>query len=228
VLTAVHHDVELRLVDDGFTDVPYVYRHAAKGGWYERPFLEHIRSLELRGVYVDVGAHLGTHTLWFARLCPSTHVHAIEPVARFAGVLRANLAANGVDDKVTVHEVGVAGSSGTATNFLSRHHQAGFDGPLETVSGVDVTFPVQPLDALVRGRVVVVKIDVEGMEADVIAGAHKLLMKHRPVVYAEANDDTRAKATLDALAPLGYEPTGRVFNHSPTYEYTVPRRRRGR
>jgi FkbM family methyltransferase len=228
VLSVVHHGVELRLVDDGFVDQPYVYRHAAKGGWYERPFLEHIRSLDLRGVYVDVGAHLGTHALWFARLCPSTHVHAIEPVARFATVLRANLAANGVERKVTVHEVGVSSTNGTATNFLSRHHQAGFDGPLEIASGVDETFPVEPLDALVRGRVVVVKIDVEGMEADVVAGAHRLLSKYHPVVFAEANDDTHAKATLEALAPLGYEPTGRVFNRSPTYEYTVPKRRRGR
>src|SRR3954451_5993667 len=123
VLTATHHGAELRLVDDGFAETPYVYRHAAKGGWYERPFLEHIRSLELRGAYVDVGAHLGTHTIWFARLCRATTVHAIEPVARFARVLRANVDANGIARHVHVHEVGVSDRDGTATNYLSPHHQ---------------------------------------------------------------------------------------------------------
>jgi hypothetical protein len=41
-----------------------------KDGWYEEDFLEHVRCLGRRGVYVDVGAHLGTATIWFGALCP--------------------------------------------------------------------------------------------------------------------------------------------------------------
>src|SRR4051812_3664006 len=88
MLTVKRHDVEMFFDDSGFTETPYVYGPLLKDQVYEEAFLEHIRSLDRRGAYVDIGGHLGTHTVWFAQLCPSTHVHTFEPVSRFADVVR--------------------------------------------------------------------------------------------------------------------------------------------
>jgi hypothetical protein len=82
MLTVERYNTKLHFDDDGFTELPYVYGPLTSGRVYEENFLQHIRDLGRRGDYVDVGAHLGTHTVWFAKLCPSTHVHAFEPVAR--------------------------------------------------------------------------------------------------------------------------------------------------
>lgn len=201
------------------TEIPYTYRPFQNGGWYEEAFLEHIRRQGRPGVYVDAGAHLGTHTAWFAVLCPSTHVYAIEPVTHFADQLDRLVEANALTYHVTVHRVGVSDQPGTATNHLSAEHQTGFD-PAGKPMARDETFPVTTLDDLIHEPVAVIKIDVEGMEGHVLRGATRILSTYRPTVYAEAWKRDQLRDIIRLLRPLGYRPTGRVFNSSPTYEFS--------
>src|SRR5262245_34153210 len=52
---------------------------ALQHSFYERAMLEAIKDLNLEGIYVDAGAHVGNHTVYFAQECPSTKVIAVEP-----------------------------------------------------------------------------------------------------------------------------------------------------
>jgi FkbM family methyltransferase len=217
MLTIERHGVTVRFDDTGFTEPPYVYLPLARGRWYEEAFLEHIRSLDRVGAYVDVGAHLGTHALWFAMLCRSTVVHAIEPVPRYADVIDRNVAANGLERRVVVHRVGVSDRAGLATNYLSREHQVGFVSDAEPVRE---TFEIVRLDELVPRPVAVIKLDIEGMELAALRGAEGLL-EDRPVVFAEAHSEEELEAIDEALDHAGYGATGRVFNASPTYEWVA-------
>jgi FkbM family methyltransferase len=220
MLTAHRHGLDVHFPQvPGATEVPYTYRSMSDGGWYEESFLEHIRRKGRRGVYVDAGAHLGTHTAWFALLCPSTHVHAVEPVARFADQIDRVVEANDLARHVTVHRVGLADRPGTATNHLCAAHQTGFD-PAGAAAGRDETFPVTTLDHLIAEPVAVIKIDVEGMEDSVLRGAQRILSADRPSVYVEAWDRDKLRTIARVLRPFGYRATGRVFNSSPTYEFT--------
>jgi FkbM family methyltransferase len=222
MLTVTRHGVRLHFDDQGFVDTPYVYQPLHRGQVYEEGFLNHVRALARSGVYVDVGAHLGTHTLWFAALCQSTHVHAFEPVGRFAEVVRRNVTANGMDAKVTVHQVGLSDTKGHATNELSREHQIGF---MADATAASEDFPIVRLDDVLRREpVAVMKLDVEGMEGSVLRGARRLLERWRPVVYAEAHSDQAFDEIRQVLAEHGYKPTGKVFNASPTYEFAAPPR----
>jgi FkbM family methyltransferase len=200
------------------TETPYTYRAFTSGDWYEELFLEHIRRLGRSGVYVDAGAHLGTHTAWFAALCPSTHVHAVEPVSRFADQVDRVVQANGLERKVTVHRVGLSDEPGRATNHLSPEHQVGFDPPGAAAARVE-SFTVTTLDELVDGPVAVIKLDVEGMEARALSGATRLLSADRPVIYAEALDRAQLRRISQVLRNVGYGPSGRIFNSSHTYEF---------
>ena len=185
MLTVKRGETELFFDDSGFTEPPYVYGPLLNDQVYEEPFLQHIRSLTRRGVYVDIGAHLGTHTVWFALLCPSTHVHAFEPVGRFAEVVRRNIAANGLADRVTLHQVGLSDRAGRAINRLSPEHQKGF-GP--DPAWAEEQFEIVRLDDVLRRQpVAVIKLDVEGMEAAALRGARRVLSKWRPLIYAEAH-----------------------------------------
>jgi FkbM family methyltransferase len=223
VLTTVRHDKTLVFDTSAFPDeLPYVYRPMQKVGFYEEPMLEHIRSLDRRGAYIDCGAHLGTHAVWFAMLCRATRVHAFEPVARFAEVLERNVAANGLDGRLVVHRVGLSDRPGDARNRLSPEHQWGFDADPQPA---DEQFRVARLDDVVgRSRVAVIKLDVEGMEAAVLRGGARLLKRWRPVLYAEAHSETAVAEIDSVVEPFGYARTGRVFNSSPTYEYMASRR----
>jgi FkbM family methyltransferase len=217
MLTIGRHGVTVRFDETGFTELPYVYLPLARGRWYEEALLEHIRSLDLAGAYVDVGAHLGTHTLWCAMLCRSTVVHAIEPIARYAEVVERNVAANGLEGRVVVHRVGVSDRAGLASNYLSREHQVGF---VTVAEPVRETFEIVRLDELVPRPVVLIKLDIEGMELEALRGAERLL-EDRPVVFAEAHSEEELEAIDGLLDQHGYRATGRVFNASPTYEWVA-------
>lgn len=187
--------------------VPSLYRPFLGNVFYEQELLDYVRSLGRRGAYVDAGSCLGTHTVWFAAYCPSSHVHSFDPRPQCAGWTKMNVDANDLAAKVTVHDIGLSDRQGVAS---------------ATLDGVDVTFGVARMDTLVRGRVAVIKADVEGMESLALAGATKILRRHRPVVFAEAFTETELAAISAVLEPLGYRATGRVFNVTPTYEFAPP------
>lgn len=219
MITVTRHGREIRFPDvPGATDVPYMYQPFATNNWYEEEFLEHIRQADRAGVYVDAGANVGTATAWFAALCPSTHVHAIEPVARFADQLDRVIEENRLGDRITLHRLGVSDERGTATNRLDKSHQIGFDADPDHR---EETFPVARLDELVDAPVSVIKIDVEGMEHQVLKGAARILENDRPNVYCEAWNIARLREIVNVLRPYGYSPTGNVFNASPTYEFST-------
>lgn len=187
--------------------VPSLYRPFLQNTFYEQAMLDYIRGLGRKGVYIDAGSCLGTHTVWFAAYCPSSHVHSFDPRPNCAAWTQMNVDANHLGTKVSVHEVGLSDHEGTAT---------------ATLDDVEHTFRVTRLDAMVRGPVSLIKADVEGMEALALGGAKKILRQYRPIVFAEAFTDAELADITAVLAPFGYQATGRVFNHTPTYEFVVP------
>ncbi len=86
-------------------------------------------------------------------------------------------------------------------------------------TGLGAEVAIIPLDALeLTAPVKLIKIDVEGMEADVLRGATRILKEDGPVIYAEAHDDKSLAEMSMVLKPLGYTPKIR-FNATPTYRF---------
>jgi FkbM family methyltransferase len=72
---------------------------------------------------------------------------------------------------------------------------------------------VDTLDNFANGkRVDFIKIDVQGMEADVLEGGSKTIKRFRPVIQAEIDQPQQAELTLRKLRALGY----RCYRHTPS------------
>lgn len=181
-----------------------IYQALLGGRFYEHAFLDHIRRLGIRGAYVDVGACIGTHALFFALMCPSTRVYAFEPRDHLFECLTTNIALNDQVGKVTAYPYALSDRDEVVTANLD---------------GTDWPLACRRLDALISSRVDVIKIDVEGMEPKVIDGAAAILAKWRPRVFAEAGQPAQYERLVEAMARHAYRPTGRVFNATPTYEF---------
>jgi FkbM family methyltransferase len=173
-------------------------------------------ALPVGGVMVDVGAHVGIVTLQAARhVGPKGHIHAVEPTAASVETLHANLELNGLEN-VSVHRCAAGRSEGYATlhqmdlshlnSALGAHRQ----GSLTTA----VEVPVRPLDELLSGRIDAMKIDVEGGELEVLAGAERVLAENphltlcvewNPMWLRSAGHDPME--LLDALSDRGFRPT---------------------
>lgn len=118
-------------------------------------------------VVVDVGANLGSFSVLAAKLGAS-RVHAYEPLPRIAQVAEANVAANGLAGRVTVHRAAVGAKAGTgwlADVAAGGAHLAGDDedGTEVAVVGINELLAELP-------EVGLLKVDCEGGEFDIIGG----------------------------------------------------------
>jgi len=164
----------------------------------------------------DVGANIGAHTLALARIVgPHGYVYAFEPVRVIFNVLCANVALNGLENVQGVHAV-AGRTPGSELIPDLRHDEPGNFGSFDaSYFGEGRPVPRIPLDAFADAEnVTFVKIDVEGMEAEVIAGATDLIARHRPVLFVENDRRDRSAALIAQLFALEY----RLFWHlAPLY-----------
>jgi FkbM family methyltransferase len=125
---------------------------------------------------VDVGANFGFWTLLAARR--GCRVLAVEPVPATRTLLAANAARNGLEDRIEIVGQALSDSPGTLTLALpdGESGQASVH-PDTTATGAErFTVPSSTLDALLgERRVRLLKIDVEGHELAVLAGASRVL-----------------------------------------------------
>jgi FkbM family methyltransferase len=163
-------------------------------GTYERADVALYRKLSLLpGVVVDVGANIGFFSLLFAKTFPGVTVHAFEPNPFAADRLRGNIAANRLEEIIAVHEVAVG--SGPATVELSCY--PGIRGHAWARVGVQASdgmrtlhVPQVALDEVFENSTIpvrLIKIDVEGYEAEVLAGMRRLVSHWKPVVVFEVS-----------------------------------------
>lgn len=147
--------------------VDYVEGMLLRGSWYELPNLEFIRGLQVIGNYVDVGAYVGTHSLFFSLFCPSQQVYSFEPQPKVYSKLLDNLAANGVTN-CQVFNFAVGKSRGLADVREAADTNKGGTRVVSSLGGVT---DIVPIDSLHLPKISLMKIDVEGAELDVLQGA---------------------------------------------------------
>ena len=167
------------------------------------------RTLRPGMVVVDVGANVGFHTVLAARLvAPGGRVHAVEPVPWNVEVLRANAWRHGCGDTVSVHPLAAGAESGEASLAIPADGRSGTE--LAAPGGAGELVRVEPLDALVpEVRVDLLKVDVEGAESDVIAGARGLIERSPGLlVVAEFRPRTTAAEVAPEAALARYETLG--------------------
>ena len=168
------------------------------------------RLVQLHWTVLDVGANQGAHTIALAKAAKL--VHAFEPQRILHQILCANVALNALTN-VHTHHTAVGRTPGTIhvpvldytrpDNFGALalgHTDSGEAVPLVTIDSLDL-------------RCQFIKIDVEGMEGEVIAGAEKTLRQQQPILYVENDRPEKSAALICQLFALGY----RLYWHLPYY-----------
>ena len=161
----------------------------ASGYWlgtYEREHQKILSGLLHEGdVFYDVGAHVGFFSLFASRLVGSSGVvYAFEPLSRNIAYLKQHVTMNKLSN-VMVMETAVADYDGEAR---FEESQSSFMGKITAAGESRVS--VTRLDSLVDNGVIlppsVMKIDVEGLQDNVLKGAKGILEKYRPSILIEA------------------------------------------
>jgi FkbM family methyltransferase len=160
---------------------------------------------------IDVGANFGYYTILLGALVGETgHVLAIEPAPETAAMLRRSVALNGFEGFTSVIEAAAGtGEASEALLFVPEREPknaqivASPDG-LNHIPGTLHRVAQAPIDALAadQRRIDFLKIDAEGAEEAVIAGALATLRRDRPLLVLEFNA-ARARDPAALLAMLG-------------------------
>jgi FkbM family methyltransferase len=169
-------------------------------------------------VVFDIGANVGWYTLHLARaLGPAGRVYSFEPMPATFAALQRNVALNGLGERVTLNQLGLAEEAGEAEFYVpeetgsvaasrrplfqEQRNQA-VRATLDTLDGFVARAGIERLD--------LVKCDIEGGELPMLRGGRATLERFRPVVFLEMlRKWSRAfgyhpNDILDLMGGLGY------------------------
>jgi FkbM family methyltransferase len=161
---------------------------------------------------LDIGANIGAHTIELSRLTgPSGAVHAFEPQRLVFQVLCANVALNSRTNVFTYHAA-VGACVGTLLVPLLDPKRANNYGAL-SLPGAQCgeTVPVLTIDSMGIAACHIMKVDLEGMEAEALLGAAATIARFRPVLYVENDRADRSADLISLIQSYGY----RLYWHLP-------------
>lgn len=170
-------------------------------------------------LFLDVGANVGSYTV-LACGASGARGFCFEPVPSTFARLCDNLLINKLLGRVTAMNIGIGDREGelefTAEQDTTNHVVFGSEGEIDTIA-----VPIRTLHSLMGAECpTFIKIDVEGFEAPVLAGAgktmenpslHSVLMELNGAGHRYGYDDNNiARQLADCgFAPYDYDPFSR-------------------
>lgn len=176
---------------------------------YEQSEVRAAVSLLREGdVALDIGAHVGFFTVQMASAVgASGHVYSFEPLPRNADLLAAAIRENGFGERVTLERCAVSDRNGEATFMFaanSVNSGGGFLGRGEASAGLSsaTVRTVRVDDLRLRRPVRLIKLDVEGAEPAVLAGAAAVVAEDQPYLLTEVHPEQLSR--VSQLSTAGY------------------------
>lgn len=155
---------------------------------------------------VEVGANIGAHTVELSRFVGvAGQVHAFEPQRIVFQTLCANLALNQCAN-VFARQMALGVAAGMiSVPPVEPTVRTNFGGiALGQFAGGEPV-PMATLDSLDLPACHLLKVDVEGMEVEVLKGSAQTIDRYRPVLYVENDRNEHSEALLTLIADLGYD-----------------------
>lgn len=176
------------------------------GEWCEYEILLLRNYIRESDVVLDVGANIGTHTVAFAAMVGNAgRVHAFEPQPSLFHFLCGNIALNCLDN-VRTHRKAVGGGSGEIGLPMLPSPDTPFNFGAVPLSAADSgeKADLVAIDSLDLTSCRLIKIDVEGMEVDVLGGAQRTVEKCQPLLFIENNTLDKSSQVIESILRLGY------------------------
>jgi FkbM family methyltransferase len=178
------------------------------GEWMDEEISLLNKILHPGDIVFDVGANIGTHTIPFAQFVgPRGRVLAFEPQPNIVKILSTNVSMNGLDNVEIIPKVVCETENSNFTVNLEdkealEGNRAGVSfSNMEKNDGEILSISLDHFNPLIPR---LLKIDVEGMGANVFRGAKKLIANSRPIIYAENHEKEFSAALLHEIFSLDY------------------------
>lgn len=191
----------------------YVQRVILKNrGFYESKQLAQLETFGLIGpksVICDIGANIGNHAVYFTHVLGAAKVLAFEPMDHTYATLCSNILLNHIEDRVLAYNCLIGAETGFAEMVRFNPRNLGATAFAAKATGSVSLFALdEVLEADDLPNLDLIKVDVEGMQLDVLMGAEGILGKRKPALWVEVS---AREDSMDAvgiyLEQFGYQPT---------------------
>lgn len=161
-----------------------------------------LKYIPYNGTILDIGGHIGTHAIPYAKERPETQVFTFEPQARIRALLQKNKEQNNAHNLTIIpHGIGhINREVCLANDFTSDGYPPSITVNYDSSTpvnygGIGITNDprgekviIKTIDSLNFSDVCYMKIDIEGAETLAVYGAQETIKKYKPVLLIEQSD----------------------------------------
>ncbi len=175
--------------------------------------------------FADVGANIGYYSILAAKINPAVRVYAFEPAPGPLHYLKANVAINKVESAVRIVGMALSNKPGTLRfspplirKYSFLEHQLGGTGHVGGAQAL-IEVAADTLDQYMCNKQIdMIKLDTEGSEDLVIAGASDVIRTRRPIIICETLFNKIEPALETLMASYGYT----FYNHQHGKLFKTP------
>jgi len=174
--------------------------------WYEDNLLEEIKKItkNRQGIFIDAGANIGNHSIFFAKECTPTKVISFEPDKKICEILRKNIIENNFQEKIIVKEIGLYSKKCFLKKIVDRPENLGATEFVECKEKTEAL--AIPLDSLnINEAVSCFKLDIQNLEMQALIGSEKMIKRWHPIIVAEAMIESQFLEINSFLKKLKYK-----------------------
>jgi len=180
----------------------------------EIDFFQKILVSDHKPIIFDVGANIGIHTIKWLKQNPKAISYAFEPSSETRAMLERNIARNHLTERVKILKQAVSDREGVADFFECEDNAFSSLKDTQRKQAIrSISVPVTTIDQFVETnhitKISLLKIDVEGFETEVIAGALETLKHLKPDLFVEiyggSNSNPDPEATISLICDQGYQ-----------------------
>lgn len=173
-----------------------------EGDYFDVDQLGEIKEyIKQHAVILDIGANIGNHSIFFAKECSADKIYSFEPTERTFEILMKNIQINHLEHTVETKNIALGDQCTKADVICVDKKNCGGNKVSKNDDGNVV---METLDSLsIKDKIDFVKIDVEGFEYEVLAGASETLKRDKPYIYVEIFKQNYDKVN-SLLETMGY------------------------
>tara|TARA_Y100000992_G_scaffold299963_1_gene267661 strand:- start:1005 stop:1748 length:744 start_codon:yes stop_codon:yes gene_type:complete len=168
-----------------------------KGLIYEIDLLKKLQDLNLKGTYVDAGAHFGNHTIYFSKFCMCNKIISIEGHPLNYLYLSKNIELNNCKNTISYNRV-ISNIDNKLCRMNTYIKNTGFSGVVDEnstkfLSPTNLENTSITLDTLLKDEVDIslIKFDIELHEYKGLLGCEKIIQKFKPVIVIENHKNNK-------------------------------------
>ncbi|EMH3578650.1 FkbM family methyltransferase [Campylobacter lari] len=152
---------------------------------------------------LDIGANIGNHSIYWSLISNVKAIYSFEPIKNTFDILQKNIYINNIKDKIQIFNIALGKENSYADiKFYDSNNigatQITQKNPSHPSAANVQNIQIVKLDEFINSnfqyeKIDMIKIDVEGFENNVLAGAVNTIEKYHPTIVIEIFDENYEK-----------------------------------